>query len=113
MTDSNLPFDSPLEADFAWHVAKYVSNEVHLDRQVAVETICGRFVLDFVATNPAGARVAFECDGKEFHHAGRDEWRDAMILGADGVDSILRLRGSDLTYHINDVLYITAVWHPE
>src|SRR5205807_9826639 len=42
----------------------------------------------------------------------RDEWRDAMILGAGKADTIVRLRGSDLTYHLDDVLLLLARWDP-
>ena len=78
-----------------------------------METICGRFVLDFLIESPSLGKTAFECDGKEFHNKSRDEWRDAMILGATNINTIYRLRGSDLTYHINDVLYVIANYTPD
>lgn len=83
------------------------------DSQVEVETICGTFRLDFVTFGQNTFRVAFECDGKDFHNEARDEWRDAMILGSGEVDIIYRFRGSDLMYHMEDIIYAVAQWEPE
>lgn len=105
-------FESPLEEDFAYHFAKYIEPTISLVPQFEVKTICGTFRIDFVAQGPAGI-IGFECDGKDFHDESRDEWRDAMILGSKGIDSIYRLRGSDLYYHIDDILHIISRWNPE
>ena len=43
----------------------------------------------------------------------RDEWRDAMILGGEFVDSIYRLRGCDIHYHIEDLLYLMSCLDPK
>lgn len=107
------PYESPLEDAFAWGLSKVLHPGTILEKQVEVKTICGDFRLDFVATAVAGRRVAYECDGAEFHEQQRDEWRDAMILGANAVDSIIRLRGSDLTYHLDDVLWLLSKWDPD
>ena len=107
------PYDSPLEDQFAWKLSKYLRPGTTLEKQVPVRTICGTFRIDLVATTSSACRIAYECDGAEFHDAGRDQWRDAMILGAEAVDAIVRLRGSDLTYHQDDVLLLLAKWDPE
>ena len=107
------PYESPLEDAFAWGLTKHLRPGTNLQKQVEVRTICGDFRLDFVATTASGLRVAYECDGAEFHEAQRDEWRDAMILGSNAVDTIIRLRGSDLTYHLNDVLWLLANWNSD
>ena len=107
------PYESLLEDAFAWGLSKVLSPGTILEKQVEVKTICGDFRLDFVATAVAGRQVAYECDGAEFHEQQRDEWRDAMILGANAVDSIIRLRGSDLTYHLDDVLWLLSKWDPD
>lgn len=106
------PYESPLEDSFAWNLAKYLRRDTQLEKQVEISTICGVFRLDFVATSDTGERIAFECDGAEFHEVRRDEWRDAMILGSGSIDSIIRLRGSDLTYHMEDVMLLLARWYP-
>ncbi|MDA8119685.1 MAG: hypothetical protein M0Z85_06445 [Gammaproteobacteria bacterium] len=106
------PYDSPLEDAFAYHAVKYLSEVACFRPQWDIQTICGRFVVDFVIESQGGHRVGFECDGKEFHDKARDEWRDAMILGSDALDAIYRLRGPDITYHMNDVLFIVSLCEP-
>lgn len=106
------PYDSPIEDRLVFHFVNYAALDLELTPQVAVDTLCGRFVLDFVALTPAGYRVGIECDGKDFHDAGRDEWRDAMILGDGYADAIYRIRGSDIHYVIHDVLYLMASFDP-
>lgn len=103
------PYESPIEDLFALNIVKYLADDVVLTPQVEVNTICGRFVLDFVLWSPMVGRVGIECDGKEFHDGHRDEWRDAMILGGGLVDSIYRLRGSDIVYRLEDILYLIGI----
>ena len=73
------PYESPLEDTFARGLSKFLRPGTNLEKQVEVTTICGDFRLDFVATTMAGRRVAYECDGAEFHDAQRDEWRDSVV----------------------------------
>lgn len=110
--NSPPPYGSPLEDSFAYHLEKYVGDNVQIDSQVPSETICGLFIMDFVAHSPRIGRIGIECDGKEFHNESRDEWRDAMILGTAAVDVIYRIRGRDIAHHINDVLYCIAQLEP-
>jgi hypothetical protein len=102
------PYDSPIEDLFAYHFVKYASESAAIAPQVEVETLCGRFVLDFVLLGSDGTRIAVECDGKEFHDFARDEWRDAMILGERYVDAIYRLRGGDTVHNIDCALYVMS-----
>jgi len=109
------PYESPIEELFAWNVVKYLDSSVDFEKQVSVRTICGEFRLDFLAQYE-GKRVAFECDGREYHdlnRKGRDEWRDAMILGGNAADVIYRLRGTDLMYHTEDLLFMVSKLDPE
>jgi len=92
----NPSYDSPLEDIFAFNIVKYLDHGVSFRPQVEVNTICEVFRVDFMVQAPGGKKIVFECDGKEFHDAFRDEWRDAMILGAGEADIIYRLRGSTL-----------------
>ena len=105
------PYDSPLEDEFARTLVKYAGLMSSFDKQVPIDTICGRFILDFVAC-VNNQVIAFECDGKDFHDAYRDEWRDAMILGSGRVTTIYRFRGSDLYYHLEDCLYAVSRFDP-
>jgi hypothetical protein len=106
------PCDSPIKDIFALHYVKYASDTVDLLPQVEAKTLCGTFVVDFVIRNHDGYRVGIECDGKGFHNESRDEWRDAMILGEGHLDVIYRIRGSDLNYYVEDVLYLLAELEP-
>lgn len=106
------PYDSPIENRFASYFVKYAADDIEMLPQYAVSTICGRFVLDFLLVAPGNVRVGIECDGREFHNASRDEWRDAMILGDNHVDVIYRMRGSDITYFIEDLLYLLQKLEP-
>lgn len=106
------PYESPLEDLFAYNIVNYLDESVNFQKQVEVETICGTFRIDFVASHE-GKKVAFECDGKDFHDLSRDEWRDTMILGAGVVEEIYRLRGSDIQYHLEDCLYLISQREPD
>lgn len=106
------PYDSPIEDAFAQFLAKYLSASVAVSTQVEFLTICGLFRLDFVVTSSDGRKTGFECDGKEFHDASRDEWRDAMILGSNEIHEIYRVRGKEATYCIEDVFYAISLWSP-
>ena len=106
------PYESQLEDIFALTIIKYLNTSIDFQKQVEVDTICGKFRIDFIA-DCGSKKVAFECDGREYHNESRDEWRDAMILGSKAVDVIYRLRGSDLTYHIEDCLFVISKNDPE
>ena len=106
------PYESPIENDFAWGLSKYLSDEALLKKQVVSDTHFGRFRIDFVAEIRSGNKVGYECDGREFHDAGRDLYRDALILDSGTVDSIIRIRGQDIVYRLGDVLYLISLWNP-
>ena len=108
----NPPYDSPIEDSFAYNMVKYIDPEAKLIPQYKVHTICGNFVIDFLCVTSDGKKIGIECDGKEFHDDSRDEWRDAMILGDEKVDSIYRFRGCEITYSINEILYIFSLYEP-
>lgn len=44
----SLSFESPLESGFARQIWRYLHSDAKLETQVSVDTICGRFRLDFV-----------------------------------------------------------------
>ena len=108
----NPPYDSPIEDTFAKFAEKYMSQDMIMNTQVEILTICGKFRPDFVVIAPNGKRTAFECDGKEFHDEDRDEWRDAMILGSSNIDEIYRISGKIITHRIEDVFYALSLWSP-
>ena len=107
------PYDSPIENEFAWAIVKYLESTVSFEKQKSFTTICGVFRPDFVATTNTGYSVAYECDGIVHHDSGRDEWRDAMLLGDRQVDVVVRLRGCDINYHLEDCLYVCSLLDPQ
>lgn len=103
--------ESPLEEQFAQSLEKYLSPSSEIYPQYEVQTILGKFRLDFmVAIN--GQKIGFECDGKEFHDPFRDEWRDALILNSKEVDTIYRFRGKDIFSFLDDCIYIIYMHDP-
>lgn len=105
------PYDSPIEDLFAYNIVKYLNPAANLLRQFEVATICGNYRLDFIIEHD-NEKIAFECDGREYHNWQRDSWRDAMILGAKAVDYIYRLRGTDLYKHVDDCIFLISQEHP-
>lgn len=103
--------ESPLEELFIENLEKYVSPFSLIHPQYQVQTIVGKFRLDFVV-ELKGIKIGFECDGKEFHDEYRDEWRDGFILHNGDIDTIYRFRGKDLFTFINDCIYIIYKYDP-
>lgn len=54
----------------------------------------GRFSVDFLVESENGAKVIVECDGKGYHHPGKDQARDKILAAQD--HPILRFTGSDI-----------------
>lgn len=106
------PYGSKIEYLFAELLVKHLRDEVDFSAQKECVTLCGKFILDFLATTPEGNKIAFECDGKEYHDPHRDEWRDAMIIGSGYADEIYRIRGSDINYHLYEILYAISIFSP-
>jgi hypothetical protein len=107
------PYESEIEDIFAYNISKYLDQNTELFSQHEVETICGKYRIDFVLKNNSTDFIAIECDGKKYHDKYRDEWRDAMILGSTSIAAIYRIKGSDIFYYINDVIFIFSKINPE
>lgn len=104
---------SPIELAAYSMLAANMKASVGLDEQVEVPTPWGDFRLDLVAYD-GDRRVAFECDGAEFHKdEGRDAWRDALILGERGADVIYRLPGTAIHCHPMVLTYLLTRREPQ
>ena len=101
------PFDSPAEERFLHHLTKALAADASYDDHVPVDTLCGPFVIDYVVS-VATRRVGFEIDGREFHDAERDVWRDAAILASGVVDAMIHIRASDLYRYPYDTLCLIS-----
>ena len=97
--------ESPLEELFIEKLEKYLSPKTEIIPQFEIETIAGKFRLDFLLTID-NKKIAFECDGANFHDEWKDEWRDALILGTRQIDIIYRFRGKDLHTFLDDCIYL-------
>lgn len=112
MLDPDGAYDSPIEAELAWELGKWLADSVGVTQQEVFETSAGRFRPDFVLRT--GLRsVGVEADGRDFHNERRDEWRDAMLLGEGRLDTIYRLRGTDIAHRLPDCLYLMTRLDPE
>ena len=106
------PYESPMEDLFALNLDKYLAEGVNVTKQTEVQTFCGMYRLDFVASLAGHPKVAFECDGKDYHDQSRDEWRDALILDAANIKAIYRFPDAALFYHTEDCIYLLSRWEP-
>ncbi|MEM9996492.1 MAG: hypothetical protein AAF809_02235 [Bacteroidota bacterium] len=115
------PYESPLHDEFAWHLVKYLHEEAVVHAAAQVETPGAFFTVDFLVEAPAPAvdprsqgrprRIAFEIGGARDPRTERLRLRrDATLLASGAVDALYRLRGSDLVYHLEDVLYLASRW---
>lgn len=125
------PYQGALQDEFAWHLVKHLPETARLQSEVEVEvqTATGPalYTLDFVVELPTGSapgapvrRVAFELTEGRTSHAGgslREHdlrlRRDATLLASGTVDTVFRLRGSDLLGSMEDTLFLASVWDPE
>jgi len=97
--------ESPIEVLFIETLEKFLSSKVEIIPQYEVMTLVGKFRIDFLLTIDE-KKIAFECDGQDFHDSWRDEWRDALILGGGEIDTIYRFKGKDLHTFLNDCIYL-------
>ena len=130
------PYPGAVQDELAWHLAKYLREDARLRSEVEVEVPASAgwpdagtgpayFTVDLVVEVPVeGAapgtvrRVAFEsagrgASGRALRDHDRRLRRDATLLAHGALDTVYRLRGSDLVDHVADVLYLASQWDPE
>lgn len=107
------PYETPLEDELAWHLVKYLRANARLDYQAKIVTAGGTFWVDFVLTI-GQQRIGIECgllDAEADTQAER--FRDALVVGSGAVDVLYRMRGTDLFYRMEDLLYLLAQAHSD
>ena len=104
-------FESEIERLFGERLEPMLAPGVVLERQHNANTRVGNFRFDFYVV-AGGERIAIECDGAEFHDAGRDEWRDAATLGDGVVDVVVRVPGYGIVHRLDDSMAVLAHWYP-
>lgn len=97
--------ESPLEELFISNLEKYITATSTIYPQKEIQTVSGVFRLDFLIIYD-DKKIAFECDGKDYHDEWRDEWRDALILGSGEVDTIYRFKGRDIHTFLHDCIHL-------
>ena len=127
------PYPGAVQDELAWHLVKHLREDARVRSEVEVEIPASAgwpeagtgpafFTLDLVvelpvasdADGPLVRRVAFEAaSGRTLRDHDRRLRRDATLLGHGAVDTIYRLRGSDLLGHMDDVLYLASQWDPD
>ena len=105
--------ESPIEEIVFELLFKYKNENVDLIPQRTVSTISGYFRPDIIL-KLNDREISIECDGEEFHkNEYYDEWRDSMILVSSNIQSIFRLRGSDIYTDLQDIVYFIAKKEPD
>jgi very-short-patch-repair endonuclease len=105
--------ESPIEKIVFERLFKYKNENVDLIPQKTINTISGNFRPDIIL-KLGDNEIAIECDGKEFHkNEYYDEWRDAMILNTSNIQSIFRLRGTDIYTDLQDIIFFIAQKEPD
>ena len=127
------PYPGAVQDELAWHLVKVLREDARLRSEVEVEIPASAgwpdagtgpafFTLDLVVEvpvesgveAPAVRRVAFEAaSGRTLRDHDRRLRRDATLLAHGAVDTIYRLRGSDLLGHVEDVLSLASRWDPD
>ena len=121
------PYPGAVQDELAWHLVKYLREDARLRSEVEVEIPAtapygpALFTIDMVVEVPPSddeegespRRVAFEtATGRTLRDHDRRLRRDAALLAHGAVDTIYRLRGSDLMGRMDDVLYLASRWDP-
>ena len=119
------PYSGAVQDEFAWHLVKYLPETARLQSDVPVEvpTASGPalYTVDFVVEVPTASepgaplrRVGFEfSDGRSLRDHDLRLRRDATLLAAGALDTVYRMRGSDLMAQIEDALFLASRWDPD
>ena len=104
--------ESPIERLFLEEIVKYLEIGTQIEQQLEYKTKIGNFRIDFKIKNDA-EEFAVELDGKKFHNVANDIWRDAFLLGEGKIKSIVRIKGKDATYSLNECIYFLSKIYPK
>jgi very-short-patch-repair endonuclease len=92
--------ESPIEQILLNHLIKYLDLETEVLVQTPFSTVSGNFRTDIILKKD-DKKVVLECDGEEFHtkedNEWYDEWRDALLLKHEHVETIYRIKGKTST----------------
>lgn len=114
------PYPGAIQDELAWHLVKYLPEDARLETEVAFELPQSGhfgpafFTVDLVVTLATGTRIGFDVSGSHRNLRDHDRLlrRDATLLDSGSVQTLYRLRGSDLLHRIEDVLWLASEWDP-
>lgn len=110
----SAPFESPLEELFAQTLQPLLKKSVQLIPQYAIETLWGKFRIDFAIKNDDKI-IGVECDGETVHGTEAqlyDTWRDIIILNENIITVIYRFSGTSLLKNIPAAVYAFYLCEP-
>lgn len=106
-------YESPAEECLGERLRAAINAQTNLQTQVWVDTVGGRFRLDFLLIDNVGRRIAVEVDGKEFHEPVRDHWRTVFVIGEKQADVVYRVPASFLKINLVGVLAGLGALEPQ
>lgn len=104
--------ESPIESFFLHEIVKYLEIGTEIEQQTEYQTKIGNFRIDFLIRK-GKTEYVIELDGKAYHDQKNDIWRDSFLLGENKVKTIIRIKGKDITYNLNECLYFLSKMFPE
>lgn len=107
-----LEVESPIERLAVDVLSRYAEGRA-LRTQVPMATPWGRYRVDVLLEGGSRGAVALELDGRGYHDACDDEWRDIALLAAGHVREVVRVPGSVVVRTMEDVAWFLAQRVPE
>lgn len=98
------PYESQMAEDFAWNVGKYLADAANLQTKVLLQTPAGPLALDFMLSHQ-NRRIGVLLNGDA---TVQENAQIAFVLSKGWLEAVYRLNGSDLFYHLSDVLYLLS-----
>lgn len=103
-------FESPIEKLFYEAVHPRVLPSVVIEPQASFGNTDGKGKswthsrVDFLFCTNGKRWTVVECDGKDFHNYEKDRLRDARLIFGNGIDEVVRFRGRDIVYGIDECI---------
>lgn len=105
------PYATPLDDAVAWHLVKYLAPACSLQSCVPFpEADRPDLRADFVIEHPATSVALMLTDGAIGE---RDRRRDAVWVGRNAADAVVRFQVPDVAYRLHDALWLWTQWMPD
>lgn len=100
--------ESPIEEKLIGKLASQLDPKTRVTGQWKIAGYRADFMVEV-----RGLKTIIECDGKEFHNYPDDVQRDLKILDSGEVNRIIRFRGCDIVFQMDECLRVLRDWMPE